>query len=63
MYITSNPPTSRPTSWAKTNPITESGEIPVNEFVKDLARVNAGLAKEVEGVKNMAAPIQIGTQT
>jgi hypothetical protein len=35
----------------------------VNEFVKDLARVKAGLAKEVEGVKNMAAPIQIGTQT
>jgi hypothetical protein len=63
MYITNSPPTTKPTSWAKTNPITESGEIPVNESVKDLARVKAGLAKDVEGVKNMAAPIQMGNQT
>ena len=61
--MTNSPPITKPISCTKTNPITESGEIPVNEFVKDRAKVKAGLAKDVEEVKSIAAPIQIGTQT
>lgn len=63
MYITNNPPITNPINCAKTNPITDSGEIPVNEFVKDRAKVKAGLANAVEEVNSIAAPIQIGTQT
>ena len=45
------------------NPKTELWAIPVNESVRDLAKVNAGFANAPEGANSIAPPSHSGTQT
>jgi hypothetical protein len=50
-------PTTRPTSWAVTNPGTELGAIPENVSENARPRVTAGFANDVDEVNQYAAPM------